>query len=110
MSSLEPWALLVAILALVAIRDWDIIWRRLKLAGIAGLALVLVVIVAGVLDQLLLPILDRYLLQHNNLKWYSLAALSVLWVAIVLWALIQRKRRKPQPRRYHDPGDYKLGW
>ena len=110
MSSLEPWALLVAILALIAIRDWDIIWRRLKFAGIAGLLLLLVLIVAVVIDQFLVPTLGRYLPPHDILKWYFVGGLSVLWVALLLWTLIQRKRRKPQVRRYHDPGDYKLGW
>ena len=44
------WTLLSAILALMAIRDWDINWRRLKLAGIAGLFAFLLLI-AGVVFQ-----------------------------------------------------------
>ena len=76
------WTLLSAILALMAIRDWDINWRRLKLAGIAGLFAFLLLIAGVVFQQFVLPVTSRYLYILDRMEWLVIAALSVLFAVV----------------------------
>lgn len=103
--------LVVAVLALLVVRDWEPLIRRMKIIGV-GLGAALLALVIATVHYAIYPLLPtsyRQLSIPDGMEGPVAGAGCVLIGLYFLWLYI-RKKRRPPPNRKGDPGDYKLGW